>query len=446
MNKQVFPTQEDPSIELVVHGDLRIKGTDELEVVIKSDPEEIKIEQSENRFSIICQSDCDLRAPLAARLVLKAVHGNAVIKAIEGEIRIDAAHGDVILRSVGPVSAGAITGNVEAKNVMGNFEVTSVDGNLTLRDVQGQVQASRVSGNIHLDDVADSIEASADGNVVLRFDPAPGGEYVLRSHGNIMLALPEDASAEIEIAEADRIINNFAGLGLSGPASAPHTLTLGEGDASIELHAGGSVMLHSQGPRWDVSSDLDGMREIDSTAQNIAEQVTRQIESQMAMLEQQLNSQLSSLPGILSSRGLTPEQMEHIQARAREASVRATERAQEKMRQVEDRLARKLEAAQERAEARARLAEQRARQSEERMQRRERRSSRFPEPPRPPVPPVPPRPPVPPVPPRPFAPPQPPSDPVSEDERLSVLRMLSQKKITLAQAERLLAALEGKEE
>lgn len=440
MNKQVFQTNQEPHLELIIHGDLRIKGSEEAELIVKAEPESLEIVQLENDFTITCHTDCDLRTPMGSSLLLKTVHGNAVIKAVEGELQIDEVHGDLILRSVGQVTAGEVNGNVEAKNVMGSFTIKDVDGNLTLRDVQGQVTATTVAGNLHLDDVDDSIEASSEGNAVLRFDPTPGGKYAIQAGGNIMISLPEDASASIEIVEANRIILNMPDLAASAPVTAPHTLTLGEGDADIRLEAGGSLMLHSQGPRWDVSSELEGIHEIDHAALDIAEQVTRQIESQMAMLEQQLNSQLSTLPGILGSRGLSPEQMERIQQRAREAGERATERAQEKMRQAQERLARKLEAAQERAEARARIAEQRMRMSEERMARRERRGIRFP------VPPVPPMPPVPPISPHPFAPPRPPSDPVTENERLTVLRMLSEKKISLAQAQRLLDALEGKEE
>jgi len=40
-------------------------------------------------------------------------------------------------------------------------------------------------------------------------------------------------------------------------------------------------------------------------------------------------------------------------------------------------------------------------------------------------------------------PPKPPSEPVSEDERMAILKMLQEKKITAAQAEELLKALEG---
>jgi len=45
--------------------------------------------------------------------------------------------------------------------------------------------------------------------------------------------------------------------------------------------------------------------------------------------------------------------------------------------------------------------------------------------------------------PKPPTPPTPPSEPVSEDERMAILKMLAEKKITAQQAEELLSALEG---
>jgi hypothetical protein len=54
------------------------------------------------------------------------------------------------------------------------------------------------------------------------------------------------------------------------------------------------------------------------------------------------------------------------------------------------------------------------------------------------------RPSVPPVPPIPPMPPRGGVDPVTDDERLVILKMLQDKKISLQEAEKLLAALEGK--
>jgi hypothetical protein len=46
--------------------------------------------------------------------------------------------------------------------------------------------------------------------------------------------------------------------------------------------------------------------------------------------------------------------------------------------------------------------------------------------------------------PTPPTPPTPQGDPVTEDERLMILRMLEQKQISMEEAEQLLSALEGK--
>jgi hypothetical protein len=99
-----------------------------------------------------------------------------------------------------------------------------------------------------------------------------------------------------------------------------------------------------------------------------------------------------------------------VRPEAHEASRRHS-RAQEKIARTQERLARKMEAASRRAEQRGRVPPGRARA--------------YPWPPQPPNPPE-------------------AREPVSDEERLMILRMLEQKKISLEEAENLLAALEGK--
>jgi hypothetical protein len=136
----------------------------------------------------------------------------------------------------------------------------------------------------------------------------------------------------------------------------------------------------------------------------------------MEMLEQQIETQLANLPKMVPTAGLTPEETEHINQRARQASERAAILAQEKMQRAQERLQRKLESARRRAEMKARAAERAARD----RRRRPETST--------------------------WSPPEPesPSQPVSDEERLMVLQMLEQQQITLEQAEQLLAALEGR--
>ena len=136
----------------------------------------------------------------------------------------------------------------------------------------------------------------------------------------------------------------------------------------------------------------------------------------MEILEQQIEIRLANLPKMVDTTGLSAEQAERVNQRAREASDQASKRAQVKMQRAQERLERKLESARRRAEMKARAAERAARD-------RRRRPETYD-----------------------WSPPKVEmvSQPVSDNERLMVLQMLEQKQITLEQAEQLLAALEGR--
>jgi hypothetical protein len=163
--------------------------------------------------------------------------------------------------------------------------------------------------------------------------------------------------------------------------------------------------------------DVEIGEDLDSMANAITLQVTQQISAQMEMLEQQIETQLANLPGMIGTAGLSPEEAERINQRTRQASEQAAARAQEKIQRAQERLERKLESARRRAEMKARTAERAARD------RRRRPETYDWSPPRP----------------------EPSGQAVSDEERLMVLKMLEQQQITLEQAEQLLAALEGRQ-
>ena len=427
MDRLTIATGEDPLVEMVVNGDLLVKGSDDLEVMVKTgSPDETVLEQQEDKLVLRCQADCKVYVPRQARLRLLELNGDGAIKAVEGELSVQKVNGSLELRSVGPVEIQEIDGNLEGKNILGDLSAKKVSGNLIVRDVQGDALLESVNGNLVLDDVDGSVTATAGGNATLSLDPAPGAEYTVTAKGNITCSLAADSSAEISIGRAGRIMINMPGAQPEmRNLTAPYTFTLGEGDASLNFMAEGNVILNSQAPDWHGMPDLEIGEEIGGAAEAFADQITHQIEVQMQMLEQQLNSTLANLDVTLGSAGLSTEQIERIQQRAREAGERASARAQEKLGRAQERLERKLAQAQRHAERQARYAEARARASAERVERRARMWH------------------------GPWGEhaghPASPAEPVGDEERMVILRMLQEKKISLQEAESLLAALEGRE-
>ncbi len=421
MEKQFVTTSDHPRITFVVDGNLSLKGSDENQVIAKaSSPEDLSVEQKEEDIRIRCTSDCRAIVPANATIIVETVHGDAAVKALEGDLSLENIHGSLSLRYTGPARIEHVHGELKAKHIGGDFLVERVDGNATIRDVEGMFTVEeKINGNLSLDDVERGASAEVDGNITLRLDPFPGAKYEFRAGGNLICRLPSDTSAQIVVAKASALKVDLGDTRLNEREHFPFEFKVGDGEASMSFEAGGNILLTGRAPDWEMADEFDADFEAEFTgmAEEISQQVTQQVEAQMEMLENQLESQMENLSATLSGIGMSPEQAERISQKAREASSRAAARAQEKMRQAQEKMQRKLEAAQ-------RKAEQRARQMERMAQHHERRSWGFSWP---------------------AASPEQPAEPVNPEEQILILKMLEEKKITPEEAEKLLAALEGKQ-
>jgi len=415
MEKQIISTVEAPRINLEVHGDLSLKGFDGLEVVARSvSSNDLILEKSGDDISITCQSDRTVHVPRGSIVILDACHGNASIKALEGSLTAQDVRGNLILRNVASTHIERVRGNLLARHIDGDFNLQVVEGNANVRDVQGDfVVTGGIQGNLSFDEVEGSAAARADGNITLRLDPLPGQSYEFTSGGNILCRLPEDVSAVVQIIKAARARLHSANIRVSAQDNFPYRHILGDGDATLTFTAVGNVDLVGQAPDWEMPEDFtSGSAEnFRGSTQDIGAQIENQISAQMEMIESQLNAQLENLSQAFSSAGLSADQSQ----RMHEAGARAAARAREKMQRAQEKIHRKIEVAQRREEQRHRSAEKHAEPSEKRTWGFEWPGVKL----------------------------EPGKEPVTDEERLMILKMLEQKKITPEEADQLLSALDG---
>jgi hypothetical protein len=405
-----------------IYGNLQVKGWDQSEVWLRSSDDRSTLEAQDDSVNISSHGDCVIRLPHDADLQILSVHGNTRIKLLEGQLRLDRVIGSLELRNVESVQAGAIEGNLLAKQVAQDLVVDQVQGNAIARDVQGKCILKQVGGNLDLRDTEDDIEAAVGGNARLRLCMLVGLDYRIKAGGNLQCEVPEDASLVAELHSGAQRIKVQRLEGKSTLAEAYHSLTLGDGKATMALKAGGAISFAAQVVDWEeMDESQDEMDETFSEfpgefGQQIADQVEAQIEAQMEIL----NQNLAKLETMIGKSGMPPEEADQVMQRARLATEKANLRAQERMRRAQEKLERKLQAAQRKSEMKMKTAER-----HERTPRRHSWGIQW------------------------STPPSPtnaaPADEVTTDEeRLLILRMLEEKKITLQEAEELLAALEGK--
>lgn len=426
MSQQTIATSAAPEVIVEqVHGNLQVKGWDRDELVIKANPDDLTLAEHDDVITLSCRGDCVIRLPEGASLRVASVDGEARFKLLEDQLTVGEVRGSLVLRNVAETHVETVHGELLAKQLQGSLRIGRVHGNAAVREVQGECLIENVYGNLDVRNVESSLQVETSGNARVRLSEMAGTSYRILAHGNLHCSLPETASARVELSSEGQSIS----IRLAGESQSVRepefALDLGAGEVPVRLSAGGAIFLSTQAPGWGGAEDAgaefgeDFTRISEEFNQQVAEQIEAQIEAQMEAINRQLNEQIANLTAGIGRAGLSPEETERIIQRARESSERATARAQEKMSRAQEKLARKLEAARRRTEMKAQAAERRS-------QSRSGRVWNFGGWPAPPPPPAPPK------------------EPVSDEERLLILRMLEQKKISLEEAEKLLAALDEK--
>lgn len=414
MSQQTFSTSLAPEVFVeTIQGNLQLKGWDRPEVSVQAQPDDLKVEEQEDVLHLSCQGDCTVRLPHGATVQVGSVLGEARVKYLDDVLHIDRVAGNLTLRNLAEVQVTSVSGSLNARNIAGDLSVEDVSGDASARNIQGHCRLPEVAGNLDLRGVEDSLAVECSGNARLRLYTLDGESYSLKAGGNLSAEIPPETSANIKLHSAGESIR----LRLAGQTQkltvASHELNLGRGaGAAMQLSAGGSISLESGAAGSFGRDEENEMDEDFGNFVDLSAQISRQVEAQMQAVTQQINEQIASLTASMNQVGFSEEQSQRILEQARRSSERVAERAQEQARRAQEKLERKLEAVRRRSEMKDRHAERRSRRSIK-VEIGDQ-------------------------------PAEPASDPVSDEERLTILRMLEQKKISLAEAESLLDALEGK--
>jgi hypothetical protein len=419
MDRRIVETGESPIINLNIQGNLSVKGWDERKVIAKCpSPDDLTVDVQDEEVTVTCKCNTSLQVPYRSQLRASHIAGDTTIKALEGGVSLSRISGNLALRSVGSAELGIVQGNLVAKNIDGDLVLDSCQGNASIRDIQGTLMVEEaISGNLTLKEIDGDAKVLSRGNVIVELDPSPESTYEFEAKGNLTCRLSADASVKVNVERGSKVKIKIPEVDLQTPIETPFELLLGDGDAQLTISAFGNVILSSRPPDWDMGEfEVEMGEDFDDMAESLSEQINLQIESQLAMMEEELEHHLDTLSFSLEKTAMSAEKAERIAERAREASERANQRAQEKIQRAQAKMERKLEAARRRAEMKARAAEGAAR---DRRRRAEPLS-------------------------RPVPVSKSVAEPVSEEERLLILQMLENGKITTEEAEQLLTALEGK--
>jgi hypothetical protein len=414
MQQKTVPVNPNASVLVhAIHGDLRVAGWERNELMAKTSGSLLELVSGTFPITVSCDEDLILYLPHAVTLQVERVSGDASLQAFGGPVTLGPVNGDLTIKDLGPVTLGKVSGDASLRNVgalnaesiSGDFSlrggkgicaVDTVGGDASIRDIDGMVTIESVGSDLYVRNVHAAVDVKAGGDVALYLAPLPGQTYDITAGDDLILRMSPDTNVKLHLTggSPESIQVDFPGVRLPEDCSGCEVL-IGkavDGMAEMLLTAGDDLLVTSQADSWDSAADFGvGMRDGSEWTfpsfelpEDFSERINQRVHAAMERAQSHLET---------ANR--------HAEHAGHRASI-------------------KIEAAMHRAEAKARAAEVRSRRGQANIRVGRWNWDVTP-----------------------HGPVQS-SAPVSDEERLSILKMLQEKKITVEDAEKLLAALEGK--
>jgi len=225
-------TRDDPVIHLKAYGGIQIQGVDQAEVGCEIDAPQLvtMVEEEDGHVFITVNSSCRMTVPAKSSIQIERGMGSVKINHIHNAIKIEKVLGNLVFNDISEAVVEKVGGNFAVHQASGLVRLEKVGGNIAVEDVES-FKCEKVGGNC----VAKNIQHD------FNLEKA-GGSIKVQSVGGEM--------------RIERAGGSFTGKGvsLSKDLRAGGDICLKSCKLDIDaisLHAGGDI-------RLEVDDDFDG--------------------------------------------------------------------------------------------------------------------------------------------------------------------------------------------
>lgn len=375
----------DITVGVIIHtigGDLRLRGRPGGRLQVDGEGATAEQINESQPYVIRSSGDARISVPDDVAVTIQNIGGDAKITDLGGDLELQAIGGDLAVRGAHNVQVKAVGGDLRLKRVEGNATIEAVGGDATIRDIDGAVWVASVGADLYLRNIAGNcVIEDAGSDLVLNIDFLPDCDYRFSAGGDMLCRVQDDADATLVLPPATELVLDVDAE-VSEDEEGRQLVILGDGAATVVVENAELVRLVGEEDDYMISFGV---------------QIEEELEARLSTLEEKLSQQLEGLDERIQARATQwASQAEHAAELAQQQAERAVERVRRSMERSSRKSKRKRSPGPRRINLSAR-----------------------------------------------SSPPPKAKDPVTEEERMLILKMVQENQISIEEAERLLAALES---
>jgi hypothetical protein len=242
-------------VHLKAYGGVQIKGIDQPEVICEIDAPQLATLVEENgHVYVTVNAACRLQIPSKSSIEIERGMGSVKIDTISGSISVDKVLGNLVLINVAEAEVGKVGGNFSIRKAAGAVRVEKVAGSLTVDDVHS-LECEKVGGNCILRNVQGDCRVEKAGGRCLAQGLA--GTVILAKFGGSLKARGITLGSDVKVGgnielNGCRFDNDLA---LYAGGNIAVALTEDQVDLAMKIRSGShNIKIKSQGDDLEVSS------------------------------------------------------------------------------------------------------------------------------------------------------------------------------------------------
>jgi len=208
--------------------------------------------------------------------------GDVALRGIE-KLDADGIDGDVSMGSVGAINIRTVQGDLSARGVRTALVIGDVEGDVSVRGAEGQLTFERVGSDLAISDLRGGLDArDVEGDVALTISQI--GETHLRADGDVVVHLPADANAEIELDALRGDLMVSGNLKIAEQDESHLRGTLGTGGAMVQIESTRGDLVLNAGARREpphVEHHREDYREFAEMGHRIAKEVRESVRASL---------------------------------------------------------------------------------------------------------------------------------------------------------------------
>jgi hypothetical protein len=236
-----IPAGAVPDVYLSADGDIEIAGIEEELVRVDQDQSDgVKIKASGNEVHLSTIGDLTVEVPHGTSLFVEHTGGDLDLSKITGKVVIDHVGGDADLSDHGEILIRKIGGDVESSRSRGNIQILRAGGDCEISDCSGFITVEKAGGDLTLETIGSGVVANCGGDADLTIRNPLQLDCSIHSGGDLTCAFIGAVDCTVH-AMSGGDLTVYSANGKQEIESSHYSFQAGENGHTINLMAGGDM-------------------------------------------------------------------------------------------------------------------------------------------------------------------------------------------------------------